>query len=351
MFTKAGEILTAVGIRLLTDSRRRQRFMRIVQFRSRYAFQVRFDLGERQTLSFETKEVRIGQSEDVRMVALGENAINKAKKLALIGRGYRTEAAAWEAASRWQAYVELAFARVNMGADFSGRRIGGVATEYGLRMFWGETWRPVLNNFPRMVFKQRPWPKFFRMGPLSGTVGRNPNAVLGAIERAASMEVTTSERQALAYNLYSASFSEPSEDARFVMLMMALETLIELAPRGEQANRHVDALVKLTAAAELPENEAQSMIGVLQWLRNESISQAGRRLVRSLGEQRYATEEPSTFFTGCYEIRSRLVHGGFPRASVDGRVADLERMLSDLLSGELLDAVDINALAAESLAA
>jgi hypothetical protein len=71
MFTKAGEILTAVGIRLLTDSRRRQRFMRIVQFRSRYAFQVRFDLGERQTLSFETEDF-LGHLSMVALLTLSE---------------------------------------------------------------------------------------------------------------------------------------------------------------------------------------------------------------------------------------------------------------------------------------
>jgi hypothetical protein len=321
--------------------------MRIVQFRSRYCFRLRFELGQRQTLSFESRERRLSQSENVSIIALGDDPINKAEKLAVIGRGYRTEATADAAARRWQGYAERGFARANLGADFSGRSGGGVATEYGLRMFWSQTWRPVLNDFPRMVFKERPWPRFFRMGAVGLRVGTHPNAVLGAIGRAAGLEVTMSERQALAYNLYSASFWEPSEDARFVMLMMAVETLIEPAPRSDLVGRHVDRLIEQTHNSALDPSEVRSLVGSLEWLRNESVGQAGRRLSRALGARRYADESPARFFTQCYETRSRLVHGGFPRASVESRVASLEIFVSHLLSAELLDAVDINLLAAE----
>jgi hypothetical protein len=133
-----------------------------------------------------------------------------------------------------------------------------------------------------------------------------------------------------------------------VMLMMALETMMDLAPRSAEATRLVDELIDLTGASELPANEIQSIVGVLEWLRRESIGQGGRRLARTLGARRYADESPANFFTECYGIRSDLVHGGFPRPSVDGRVATLETFVADLLSGELLDAVNIASLAAEA---
>lgn len=47
------------------------------------------------------------------------------------------------------------------------------------------------------------------------------------------------EREQLAYALYSASFSESSADARFVMLMMAAETLIKPQPRSETVAEHL----------------------------------------------------------------------------------------------------------------
>jgi hypothetical protein len=345
-------VIGALLTRLANDPRRRQRLIRVAQFRSRYAFRVRFELANRQALSFETAEVVLGEAEDVRLVALQGQSINETDKVGIIGRGYRSEAAADDAANRWRGYVERGFARVDVGADFNPR--GGVATEHGLAnfatLFPGmprvEPWRPLLNDFPRMVFRQRPWPKLVRVGLGDLTVSRNPRTVIGSIQGAASMDIHMPERQALAYNLFSASFSAPSEDARFVMLMMALETMLEPAARSEAANQHVDKLIAVTQSSELP--DAQSMVAVLESLRDESIGQAGRRLSRTLGSRRYADEKPADFFTACYEIRSGLVHGQFPRPSVDGRVAALETFVSNLLSAELLDAVDIAAIAASS---
>src|SRR6266568_6474344 len=60
-----------------------------------------------------------------------------------------------------------------------------------------------------------------------------------------------------------------------------------------------------------------------------------RRLAKALGTTRYGGETPSQFFTDCYELRSRLVHGGRPRPARDEvarRAANLEVFVGDLLS-------------------
>jgi hypothetical protein len=88
-------------------------------------------------------------------------------------------------------------------------------------------------------------------------------------------------------------------------------------------------------------------VSSLEFLRRESISGAGRRLVRGLGNRVYGNavkEEPTRFFTGCYNLRSNLVHGSHPRptfSDVNERVAGLEMMVADLLSGDLLTAFDL----------
>jgi hypothetical protein len=68
--------------------------------------------------------------------------------------------------------------------------------------------------------------------------------------------------------------------------------------------------------------------------------QAGRRLAESLGDRRYAEEEPRRFFTRCYDLRSKLVPGYHPRperGEVDALAATLESFVSDLLAGALRD--------------
>jgi hypothetical protein len=92
------------------------------------------------------------------------------------------------------------------------------------------------------------------------------------------------------------------------------------------------------------------MVGTLEWLKEESIGQAGRRLAAQLGERRYmdGNETPVQFFTRCYTLSSNLVHGHVPRpaeSDVGSRAASLEVFVGHLISGELLNAVDIDAIA------
>jgi hypothetical protein len=54
-------------------------------------------------------------------------------------------------------------------------------------------------------------------------------------------------------------------------------------------------------------------------------------------------ESASTFFTRCYELRSQLVHGHFPRPAsgeVGTRAASLEGFVGDVLGASLLDVAD-----------
>ena len=83
------------------------------------------------------------------------------------------------------------------------------------------------------------------------------------------------------------------------------------------------------------------MLGLLNWLRQDSISQSGRKLAsRRLGDRKYLDKTPEVFFKYCYEVRSRLVHGKIPIPTIDETNAisgALEVFVSDLLSGPLLD--------------
>jgi hypothetical protein len=155
------------------------------------------------------------------------------------------------------------------------------------------------------------------------------------------MGISLPDRERTAFGLYSASFFAHSVDTRFLLLMTALETLVEPQPRSDAVIAHVNALIEQTRASGLAQAEIESLTRGLEGLRLESIGQAGRRLVRRLGNRRYGeTETPTTFFTASYRLRSQLIHGAHPRPSfseVSSRVSGLESMVSDLLAGELLE--------------
>ncbi len=259
-------------------------------------------------------------------------------------RGTR-QADARAAGLRWRSFTERALARVNVGADFGDRAPGSYkAPEYleMLRQQWGVE-RVISDEHGLMVCEAEPWPKFARSS-LDAVVGRPAPRLVKAIERAEEIEISISERERTAFELYSGSlFVALLADARFLMLMMAMETLIDQEPRSAAATAHVERLIQETKDSDLSKDEITSLLGSLEYLRYESISRAGRRLAQRLGDRRYGEpkESPVKFFGGCYELRSKLAHGHLPRPSfseVNGRVAGLELMMSDLLAGELLDA-------------
>jgi hypothetical protein len=231
------------------------------------------------------------------------------------------------------------------------RRGGGLGGEFQQQLE-AELGRPVLyDNHGTLVFKESPWPRFVRVGPLGLSTGTPTDILQAAAKKARELNLNMPGREVLAYDLFAASFFRTGPDARYLMLMTALEALIDPQPRPTASVEHVERLIQLTRASDLSEHEIRSMVGSLEWLKDESIGQAGRRLSARLGERRYkdGTETPGQFFTRCYSLRSSLVHGHVPRPAegeVGARAASLEVFVGHLLSDELLDALDIDAIVA-----
>ncbi|KRB73148.1 hypothetical protein ASE01_20490 [Nocardioides sp. Root190] len=140
----------------------------------------------------------------------------------------------------------------------------------------------------------------------------------------------------VAYSIYTAAAASGSEEARFLMLVMAIEVLAEARPRPGAARAHVDALVQMTKEADMTDDERLPLISALNNLRDESVGSACRRYLNErLGQRTYRDMNPGAFFGRCYGVRSRLTHGG--KRSEPGDLAEwlnpLQELVSDLLAG------------------
>jgi hypothetical protein len=204
----------------------------------------------------------------------------------------------------------------------------------GLEAFGPPSRRALNDVHGLMAFECEPAPTFLSVGPITPIVRSPHERLVAAMNKAIESGGLSEERQ-VTYDLFAASFGQQSADARFALLMMALESLIEPAPRPEESRRHVQSLIEATKQSGLDKSEVDSIKGALSWLLNESIGQAGRRLARTLEPRKYKDEAPATFFTHCYETRSRLIHGLHPlptRREIDALAAPLEVFVADLLS-------------------
>jgi hypothetical protein len=308
-----------------------------------FCLRIRFTLGPSLEISSEASELSIPDpidGKDARLKGEREKSISDSKHLSLTVRPFATGGEAGAAADRWVDALKIAFAQVLIGADFGDRAPKGVATEAGLEMLEQEVGQRVINDVHGVsVFECDPEPRFVRI-EAAGVVGKPADRVTAAIALALERQVEMSPGERLSYDLFAASSREFSVDARFVMLMMALETLIHCDPRAESVRQHVKSLITSTRRSDLPKAEKDSIVGNLNWLLNESIGQAGKKLASKLGNRTYMdeAETPEKFFSECYNFRSALVHGSHPRPSredVGNRTAPLERFVADLLSLEI----------------
>lgn len=306
-----------------------------------YSFRIRFTLPASIRLGIEDRTWEMAP--DVSLRALGDELpINEASRLALHGAGFDTREGAEAGGARWRDALQAGFARNGVGVDFGERTARGIATAAGLKMRSEEQGCRVLNDEPGLsVFATEPTPKFVHV---SASAVKIPSVdrTVRAINVAYALGPHHTPRQSLAYDLYSASFFATVADARLLMLMMAVETLLDPADRPEKVRAHVQSLIDQTKAAGLPKQEKESILGSMQWLFQDSVSRAGQKLAATLEGRTYMDLPPEKFFKKCYTLRSRLAHGDVPRPSfeeVNMMNGPLEQFVGQLLCPKLLEAV------------
>lgn len=271
-----------------------------------------------------------------------DTSINAARNLVIVGHGWLTAEEAFDAGLAYRDALMVSLGRLRIGADFGSRATRAGLTTYMLSRLEELTGQRFANDeYGLIVYPSEQEPRMVRVGSPTLTLGvseeRFTKAWISAIER----RHVLAERELLSLELFHASFFQASEDTRFLLLMMAIEALIEPQPRSEKAREHVKRLMKLTQTAEtLTDREKDSLLGSLRWLLNQSIRQAGRTLIENqIGDRQYDNRTAAQFFIEAYNVRSHLVHGNRPfptREEVGNWAANLEVLVSDLLSGELL---------------
>ncbi len=253
--------------------------------------------------------------------------------------GWSTKREAESAADKYLNALMIALAKLRIGADFGNRGPKSIFTNAGLDWLSGNSGTRILNDsHGLMLYESNPQPKFASMH-MSAERGVPKEHFEKAFNHAINCSRNLTEREKISIELYNASFFQKIIDTRFLLLVMAIEALLKPSERSQVAKEHVTILISETENnTYLSPDEKKSFIGSLKWLYNESINQAGRKLSRRIiGEKKYADKSPEAFFSHCYSIRSRLVHGASPLPTqeiIGNVVGQLEIFVSDILSGD-----------------
>ena len=140
----------------------------------------------------------------------------------------------------------------------------------------------------------------------------------------------------LAMELLTASYFELSSRSRFLTLVLAAESILKPDKRSEDVKLVVEELINHTKLSDIDLEEKNSILGSLNWLYHDSISQSIRKMaVYHLPGKQYNGLSSDKFIKKCYEARSRLVHeGGVDESkyNIGELAASLEVYMADMLS-------------------
>jgi hypothetical protein len=310
-----------------------------------FTFRIRFRLPKGAALGVDTPSWKLATPVTPTTITLksreDQKCIKDSRNLILVGGGWSSEQEAVCAGHQCKLALALSLARLGGAVDFEECRPHGLIAPVALAMGKQHGGRRVLADEPGlMVFETEPPPSF--ISAWSGHVVMIRD--IATFERVFAFalthprELTDAER--LSLDLYNASFFEISPHAKFLTLVMAVEALLVPEPRPVAVGVHVEELIRLTETSKtLPQNQIESLCGSLQWLLNESIGQAGRRLARErLAPKTYGGLSAPLFFTHVYSLRSKLVHGKEQQPTLSEVIEEgenLRQFVCDLLTGPL----------------
>jgi hypothetical protein len=313
-----------------------------------YTFRIRFNRAPATTILTDAPEIQLPAPEagvSLALRATSGKPLQEDETWALVGEGYKSDKDAWEAGSRIQDILVLTLAKLRIGANFGNRT--PIHGQFITTQFTPEGLQHTqqllkderhLNDEPGLsVYLSYPKPKFVAYAPL-GAIAKNPDNVENTFIYGLKQGRPLTDRERIAFELFFASFFQSSADVRFLLLVMAVEALIEPQLKSKEALGYIDELITQIKSSDIAEPEKASLIGSLNnYVRYQSIGQSGKRLTEHiLGNALYDGKPAPKFFSDCYALRSALVHGHGktppPLEEISRIGAPLEELVADLLT-------------------
>lgn len=309
-----------------------------------FTFRLRFIRSPRETLNSDAETIEIPLPSGPKPIVLStidtEKAIRDQDAVNLVVKcsGFESESTARKAGDRCLNALQLTFARLYIGVDFGDRGPKSVFTKHGLNWLERKKGQKVAQDVHGLMIYESDPSLLLARAKVSALRQVPVDEFRAVFAKAAECTEKLSEREHVSLGLFSTSFFQQSLDSRFLLLMMAIEALLDQKMRPPESVEHVNNLIEATddLALKITNTERKSLLGCLCRLRSESIRQAGKRVVKErLGNREYQRKSGEAFFLDCYDLRSQLTHGELPLPTwdeINSVTGDLERMVSDLLT-------------------
>lgn len=308
-----------------------------------FTFKFRFLTGSRISITRDVREVLLesGPPVEVRFQTAPWSSEEHAPiEGTVTGVGYASRMEASDACRRWYSAMRVGLARLHAGADFFVyNRLESDWESHPSRegTEWGAGRRIIKYERRQLVYETEPTPGFEEALPVKIIAGVRTSWIRDSAISAARDEVLLSPKLDIACDLFGRSFDVEMPEARFVMLVTSAEALVEPSYRSIAVRDAATALLEKLDALDLNDSDRKRLRSQVGQLKKESIKEAGARLFAEHFDATVTDELPAQYFSACYDLRSRIVHG--TPAVTDETEAASRAPGFEIMVGRLIDSV------------
>jgi hypothetical protein len=298
-----------------------------------YDFRLRFNFSEAYRIDSDVEEIELlvlplGERIRMRSGAIG-TPIKDHAQVAVLGGPFASEGQARDAAEKTKRVLLYWAIDERLGIDFGDGKQRSGFTKAGLAELEKRLGCPVRNDIHGIDVYEHVENLKFPSFNAKATVGKYPPKLVGTFQREYLNSRRLTEKQVLASEIYASSFFDVSPRSRFITLVTAVEALLEPLKRSNEVEALVEEFKAKTRQSTIDQSTRDSIIGSLERLRHQSISQAGRTLAgRLIPNELFDGQSSLDFFTRCYELRGQILHSGKVE---DGLVDTLD--LANIMEG------------------
>jgi hypothetical protein len=259
--------------------------------------------------------------------------ISESSTLILTGTGFETEADANAYGKNITNILRVCSVKLRVGINLGNNKSSGGISDYFRDLLFQETGQIVLNEIDGLMTYEDTDNTKIASVSANAILTKDIKGFEATFKKLHDSSITLSDKLIYAFEFYNLTQFNTSSRIKFLLFIITIESLIEAKERRSDVINHVNHIIHLTKEnMDLNQEEKQSLISSLSYLKNESISASGRNIVSEyLKGKTYNEKQASRFFTECYNIRSKLVHNGKWHDEYEPITNELGNMVTDLL--------------------
>lgn len=304
-------------------------------FRFRFRFHIANKgllTGENNNIEFSLPNGRIAS-----LHTIDADKFSEATRFVILSGGYSTEEEALEYGYKVKDAVLCYGVKFRVGVDVGNDRASGFLSKFVKDKIFNEQGVKMIDDVHGVTAYSEKYPTSSISVSAVGLINaRASDFFADQINILLVNDIKIVDSIKLAMELMTSSFFESSSRSRFLILILAAESILTPNDRPAEVQTLVDELKKHTKASAITEIDKNSILGSLNWLYKDSISKSLKKMaIRYLPGKIYDGMPSEIFIKRCYDARSKLVHSGMVEESeynIGTLAANLELYMKDMLT-------------------